>query len=67
MIIPQGAGGGSDTLGRFVVERLGNVLGEPIVVENWPGAAGVLGADIVKRADPDGYKTATNTSSATPS
>ncbi len=55
MIIPQGAGGGSDTLGRFVAERLGNVLGEPIVVENRPGAAGVLGADIVKRADPDGY------------
>ncbi len=67
MIIPQGAGGGSDTLGPFVAERLGNVLGEPIVVENRPDAAGVLGTDIVKRADPDGYKTATSTSSATPS
>lgn len=55
MIIPQGPGGGSDTLGRYVAERVGKILNQPIVVENRPGAAGVLGAEAVKRSPPDGY------------
>jgi tripartite-type tricarboxylate transporter receptor subunit TctC len=55
MIVPQGAGGGSDTIGRFIADRLSASLGQPVVVENRPGAAGVLGAEMVKRATPDGY------------
>jgi len=55
MIVPQGAGGGSDTIGRFIAEKLSQQLGQPVVVENRPGAAGVLGAEMVKRATPDGY------------
>src|SRR5690606_27345944 len=55
LIVPQAAGGGSDTIARFIGERLGARLGQPVVVENRPGAAGILGAEYVKRAAPDGY------------
>jgi len=55
LIVPQAAGGGSDTIARFVADKLGSRLGQAVVVENRPGAAGILGADIVKRSPPDGY------------
>src|ERR1041385_8006428 len=55
LIIPQATGGGSDTIGRFVAQRLGENVGQQIVVDNRPGAAGMLGAELVKQATPDGY------------
>ena len=55
LIIPQATGGGSDTIGRFVMQRLSDNLGQPFVVDNRPGAAGMLGAELVKQATPDGY------------
>ncbi len=55
LIIPQATGGGSDTIGRYMAQRLGEALGQNFVVDNRPGAAGMLGAEIVKQATPDGY------------
>src|SRR5688572_15383846 len=55
LIIPQATGGGSDTIGRYVAMRLSDALGQPFVVDNRPGAAGMLGAELVKQATPDGY------------
>lgn len=55
LIIPQAPGGGSDTLGRFMAQKLGDALGQQVVVDNKPGAAGMLGAELVKQAPPDGY------------
>ncbi len=55
LIIPQATGGGSDTIGRFMAQKLGETLGQQLVVDNRPGASGMLGADLVKQASPDGY------------
>jgi tripartite-type tricarboxylate transporter receptor subunit TctC len=55
LIIPQAPGGGSDTIGRYMAQKLGDSLGQQIVVDNRPGAAGMLGAELVKQATPDGY------------
>jgi len=55
LIIPQATGGGSDTIGRFITQKLGDSLGQQFVVDNRPGAAGMLGAELVKQATPDGY------------
>lgn len=55
MMVPFPAGGGSDTMGRIVGGKLAERLGQQIVVENRPGAAGSIGADIAARAPADGY------------
>jgi tripartite-type tricarboxylate transporter receptor subunit TctC len=55
LMVPFPAGGGSDTMGRVVGARLGERLGQQIVVENRPGAGGSIGADAVAKAAPDGY------------
>ncbi len=55
LLIPQATGGGSDTIGRYMAQRLGEALGQNFVVDNRPGAAGMLGAEMVKQATPDGY------------
>ncbi len=55
LIIPQATGGGSDTIGRYMAQRLGDALGQNLVVDNRPGAAGMLGAMIVKESAADGY------------
>ena len=55
LIVPQAAGGGSDTIARYVAQRLSENLGQQIVVDNRPGAAGMLGAEMVKQATPDGH------------
>jgi tripartite-type tricarboxylate transporter receptor subunit TctC len=55
LIVPQAAGGGSDTIARFMAQKLGDSVGQQIVVDNRPGAAGMLGAEMVKQATPDGY------------
>lgn len=55
MIVPYTPGGGIDTVARALAQKLSEQLGANFVVENRPGAAGVLGAEIVARAAPDGY------------
>src|SRR5215207_573174 len=55
LIVPQATGGGSDTIARFMAQKLSENLGQQIVVDNRPGAAGMLGAELVKQATPDGY------------
>jgi tripartite-type tricarboxylate transporter receptor subunit TctC len=55
IIIPFGPGGGSDIIGRIIGQSLQEKLGQPVVIENRPGAAGTLGNEAVARADKDGY------------
>ena len=55
MIAPFPAGGLVDVLARAVGEELSKSLGQPVIVENRPGAGGNLGADVVAKAAPDGY------------
>ena len=54
-IVPQAPGGSSDTLARAITQRVGDGLGQTIVVDNRPGATGVIGAEVVARANPDGH------------
>lgn len=55
LVVPFAAGGSSDVLGRAVANALDKVLGQPVVVENRPGAGGHIGAAAVARAPADGY------------
>ena len=55
VIVPFAPGGGSDVLARFLGPRLSERLGQPVVVDNRPAASGVVGADLVAKAAPDGY------------
>ena len=55
MVVPFPPGGGTDTGARFLSQRLSQKWGQPVVVENKPGAAGTVGADLVSKAKPDGY------------
>ncbi len=55
MLMPNAPGSSTDTLGRFVANKLGDVLGQQIVVDNRPGAGGIIGMEIAKSANPDGY------------
>jgi tripartite-type tricarboxylate transporter receptor subunit TctC len=54
-IVPQGAGGSSDTLARLVTQKLSENLGQQVVTDNRPGATGNIGTEIAARANPDGY------------
>ena len=54
-IIPFAAGSATDTLGRVLGEHVSKTLGQPVTVENMPGASGVLAAQNVQRAQPDGH------------
>lgn len=55
MIVPYPPGGGNDALGRITAEYLSRRLGQPVVVENKPGAGSAIGIDLVAKAKPDGY------------
>jgi tripartite-type tricarboxylate transporter receptor subunit TctC len=55
MISPYAAGGGSDTLARILAQKLYELWGQPVIVENRPGGGGILGAETVAHATPDGY------------
>jgi tripartite-type tricarboxylate transporter receptor subunit TctC len=63
--IPFGAGSATDVVPRLVFDRLAVELGQPIVVENRPGAGGTLGTALVARADPDGYSILAHSSALT--
>src|SRR6266436_2805853 len=55
MIVPFAAGGGTDVLARIVAQNLNSRWGQPVVVENQPGASGGVGTRAVMKAPPDGY------------
>jgi tripartite-type tricarboxylate transporter receptor subunit TctC len=55
MLIPWPPGGSNDVAGRIVAPRMAEALGQPVTIENRGGAAGTVGADVVARAEPDGY------------
>jgi tripartite-type tricarboxylate transporter receptor subunit TctC len=55
MIIPAGAGGVTDILGRVIAQKLSDSLGQQVIVDNRPGAGGNIGAELVARAPADGY------------
>ena len=55
LVVPYPPGGGNDTLGRLVAQRLSTALGQQVFVENRAGAGGNLGTELVAHAKPDGY------------
>lgn len=55
LVVPFAGGGGTDSIGRAVAQAISSQLGQPVIVENRPGAAGALGTLHVVRAKPDGY------------
>ena len=63
LVVPFPAGALTDSLGRMIAERLRPILGQPIVVENRPGAGTLLGASVIAKSPPDGYSLLVATSS----
>lgn len=55
MIVPSAPGGLPDTQARLIANEIGKQMGQQVVVENRPGASGVIGFETVARATPDGY------------
>lgn len=65
VVVPYGAGSATDIVPRVVLEQLAQQLGQPVVVENRPGAGGTVGAGFVANAKPDGYTLLVNSSAHT--
>ena len=55
LVVPTGAGGVTDILARYIAPRLSASLGQQVVIDNRPGASGVVGSQLVAAAPPDGY------------
>ena len=55
IIAPYTAGGAADLLSRFLCEKFPAAMGQPCVVENKPGAGGIIGFDLVAKSEPDGH------------
>lgn len=55
IVVPTTTGGGADTLARTIGGKLATKLGQPVVIENKPGANGLIGMDTVAKAEPNGY------------
>ncbi|MFY3626629.1 Bug family tripartite tricarboxylate transporter substrate binding protein [Achromobacter xylosoxidans] len=62
VIMPWAAGGPTDVVGRVIAVRMGEILGQPLVIESRPGASGTIGAAQVARAPADGYTVLMNPS-----
>jgi tripartite-type tricarboxylate transporter receptor subunit TctC len=65
IVVPFTPGSGTDIMARLVSEKLNSQLGQPVVVENRPGAGGTIGAGLVAKAEPDGYTILVHSSSYT--
>jgi tripartite-type tricarboxylate transporter receptor subunit TctC len=55
IVVPYTAGGGVDTVARLIGDRMSKTLGQPVIVDNKPGASGMIGAAAVAKSAPDGY------------
>ncbi len=55
IIVPQAVGSATDTVGRALATHIGAEIGQQILVDNRPGAGGLLGSEIAAKAQPDGY------------
>ena len=55
IVVPFATGGGTDVTMRLLAPKLGDILGQPIVVENRPGGGSTVGTDFVAKSAPDGY------------
>ena len=55
IILPFAAGGGTDVLARVLARRLQDGLGQPVVVDNRPGAGGTIGTEMLVKSPPDGH------------
>ena len=62
LIVPVAPSGGSDPLARLVASKVSERLGQPFIVENMPGAAGLLAVQTVAKAAPDAYTLIINSS-----
>ena len=55
LVIPYPPGGGADNVGRPVAQKLSELLGQQVIIDNRGGAAGIVGAEVVAKSKPDGY------------
>jgi tripartite-type tricarboxylate transporter receptor subunit TctC len=55
LVVPYAAGGGTDVVARSLAEQMTRQLGQPVIIDNKPGAGGILGTNAVAKAAPDGY------------
>ena len=65
IIVAFTPGSATDIVGRAVADKLSGALGQPVIVENRPGAGGTIGTNVVAKADPDGYTLLINSSAHT--
>jgi tripartite-type tricarboxylate transporter receptor subunit TctC len=65
LIVPFAPGGSNDIVGRIIAEPVGQILGQPIVIENRAGAGSVIGSEAAARSAPDGYTLLINSAHAT--
>jgi len=63
IVLPYSAGGSTDVIARGMAKRLGDMWGKNVLVDNRPGASGMIGAEIASKSDPDGYTLLSTTSS----
>src|SRR5437763_7646015 len=55
LIVPFPPGGGNDTVARAIAQQISPELGQPVVIDNKPGAGGAVGAELAAKSAPDGY------------
>ena len=55
LVVPFAPGSGTDAVARIMATKMGSILGQPVIVDNKPGASAQIGAQFVASAKPDGY------------